>query len=125
MLQQQIIILSAVTSKGDRTQDLAIDLFTLGYSYEVAKGHYKGESETSFIIKVPFGNEPNHSMFQFIADKYKQECYLYSDANRFTTLHYRNREESLGRLVSTDEYSARQQDSFTEVNGNFYITRKV
>ena len=70
-----------------RTEQVRKVLQGSPYLFREVNGVYKGINERAFII---FWYPDVEQLVQSIAADYKQECYLYIDANRRGTLHSPN-----------------------------------
>ena len=126
--RQQVVILSAelankrFESNRQRTLNLKACLDDCNMRYKPAKGVYKGQAEDSFVV-VLRDNAELETLKDFAFKCFNQESILYQDANGEAYLIYQDgKTEQLGRLEQVSEELARKNDSYTEMDGRFYIT---
>lgn len=70
-------------ANSDRHEETKVWLSSLNIPYKVVKGFYKGTSELSFLMVA---NETTKRVATILAKDYEQDCYLYSNSDRFTSL---------------------------------------
>ena len=93
-----------------------------GITWNEAKGMYKGESETSFVVVMDNRDKfkPVMNDIYDIATRTKQESILVQDAQGESYLCYLTdgRKEKLGKLRQVE--SIQGLDAYTELNGKYY-----
>jgi|CXWL01.1.fsa_nt_gi hypothetical protein len=67
----------------DRHEETKVWLSSLNIPYKVVKGFYKGTSELSFLMVA---NDKTERVARALARDYEQDCYLYSNSDRSTSL---------------------------------------
>ena len=83
-------------------------------------GSYKGIKESSILVYI---SDKELSSIEKIAREFKQESILIVDSKRNSFLKYlsTNKVESIGRMLKTSKLEALTKDSYSEVNGIYYI----
>ena len=118
--RENIYIFSVYTTKQNARQnyinhETVIDnLKSMGISFKELDGVYQKNSEPSILI---VGLE-HETLIQKLCALYQQECYLYSDSNRYTSLVYPNSESHIGTLTCVSEIEAKKRVN----NFNLYLT---
>src|SRR5258707_14434318 len=93
MKHEPFVILSA--EKSDLTPEANLARTTALYrqleardlAFKPVKGMYKGQRENPFVVLAIDGTNEFDQVLS-LAKRYGQESILYSDADRFTTLHF-------------------------------------
>lgn len=80
-------------------------------------GVYKGSEELSFVVSYT-----EESLIKILCEKFDQESYLKIRGNGYCWLEYSDgSSESIGKWKQVAEEVAFDSDSYTEVDGTFYV----
>ena len=91
-----------------------------GVSFEVAKGHYKGSNEISFVCSG-LNEEQVHQVAYIAMQSYKQESVLVID-NEQCELRYANgRSENIGKWTEVSKDMVKRFEGFTSVEGRYFV----
>lgn len=127
-ISEQVVILSAERTGLERAENERRTEFLKGFitdinlPFEEAVGVYNGSYETSLVVLVRDQAEID-ALKGFAFQNFDQESVLYTDANSEAYLLFNNgTSKQLGRLTQVPKEVALRQDSFTVLNGEYYIT---
>ena len=125
---QPIYILSAEKTaftpelNAARTEFLKQHLEALCVPYKRLEGKFKGQLEVSFMI---YQTENDLERIERLARDFDQEAYMFSDSNRYTTLHVMKGDTYhvgfAGILRATSKEYAEKQAGHTFDGENYYI----
>jgi hypothetical protein len=128
----KIVILSAELSTETeffnllRTNRLLNMIRDINLPFGVVEGYYKGVKENSVLVEIK--NELDVETLLDFAKNFNQESILYSDENRESCLYICDNglenPEMIGKLQAVSELEAKKLDSYTYVNGAYYICKK-
>ena len=128
---QNVVILSAelntVTNESNRQRTLNLEacLQECGFSFNKAKGYYKGDLEDSFVV-LPKNQDEIEALKDFAFKNFKQESILLQDSNGRAILVYSDgKNEDIGRLRQVNPKLVDTLDSYTVLNGVLYTTEEV
>ena len=82
-------------------------------------GVYQGNKEQSFVIV----GKQYQTIVEKLAKQYNQECYLHIHNDNFSELVYTDRKTAIGYFTNVSATEARGHASYTEDNGQFYVTK--
>jgi hypothetical protein len=127
-ITKQVIILSAEIiglSKDEnakRTTTLKHCLEDCNLTFNESIGVYKGKEEKSFVV-LPNNEDEAQGVKDFAFINFNQESVLVQDSNQEAYLEYANgTTERLGRLSQVPQAIAQAEESYTILNGKYYIT---
>jgi len=127
-LNQPIVIISAfkkdlgLVDNIDRHSAMRDILEKWNAPYTVVTGVYEGVRELSFVISVPSLTKLIEHAYTVLARDFEQDCFLFSDANRFTSLHFQDFSyKGIGQLQSLPKEVAETLVSYShDNNGNYW-----
>ena len=102
------------------TKELESHLMRSGLKFDRVEGCYKGVTENSFRVELSM---KDYSLLSYLAFKlYQQDSVMVVDNENNANLHYGNgHRHSIGKLIQTDEATAKAEDAYSIINGAFYI----
>jgi len=103
---------------------LQADLSYYGFNYKQITGCYQGVLETSCLVVC--ANPQDEVNLNQLACNHKQECWLFSDRDRSSYLHYTDGrpDEYIGRLVNVPDWELNSLDNYSIVDGKIWTTKR-
>jgi hypothetical protein len=87
--------------------------------YKELFGRYNKTLEKSILV---LHNEHNEEIVKHLCKQFSQDCYLYSDSTRQTTLIYPDKKEQIGTLKPVSSIAGYENYTLDEETNTFWIT---
>lgn len=110
-------IISGETKETDNTEALRNDLKEYGEHFTEIEGVYKGTPEKAFIVFTSDTKKPLE-----LREKYNQQSVLIRSCFNDVSLVYSDHSEHLGSFKEVSKDIALSKDSYSIIDGIYYIT---